>query len=56
MIRKLLLSVLAVSIVAGLLLGSNMTSDVTICCERVTQSVEGSVSMKFQIDCGFRVV
>ncbi len=50
MIKKLVVSVLAVSVVAGLLLGSNVMSYVTTSCERVAQSVEDSVPTEFQID------
>lgn len=50
MIKKLMLSVLAVGVVAGLLLGGNLVSYVTTSYERVTQSVEDSVPMEFQID------
>ena len=50
MIKKIVMSLLGVGVVAGLLLGSNMRSYVTTSCERVAQSVEGSVPTEFQID------
>ncbi len=50
MIKKIVMSVLGVGVVAGLLLGSNMRSYVTTSCERVAQSVEDSVPTEFQID------
>ncbi|MCA9230502.1 MAG: hypothetical protein KDA57_07615 [Planctomycetales bacterium] len=50
MFKKLVLSVLAVTLVAGVLLGSNAMSYLTTSCERVTQTVEDSVPLEFQID------
>jgi len=50
MVKKLMLSVLAVGVVAGLLLGSNVMSYLTTSYERVTRTVEDSVPMEFQID------
>ena len=50
MIKKLVMSVLVVSGVAVILLGSNVMSYVTTSCERVTESVENSVPIEFQID------
>jgi len=44
------MSVLAVGIVGGLLLGSNVMSYVSTSYERVAQSVEDSVPTEFQID------
>jgi len=50
MIKKLVVTVLGVGVVAGLLLGSNVMSYVTTSYERVSQSVEDSVPTEFQID------
>lgn len=50
MIKKFVVSVLAVGLVAGLLLGSDLASYVTTSYERVTQSVEDTVPTEFQID------
>ncbi len=50
MFKKLVVSVLAVGVVAGLLLGSNVLSYITTSYERVAQSVEDSVPTEFQID------
>ena len=50
MLKKFVMSVLAVGVVAGLLLGSNVMSYVSTSYERVTQSVEDSVPTEFQID------
>ena len=50
MIKKLVVSVLAVAVVGGLVMGSNLGSYVTTSCERVAQTVEESVPMEFQID------
>lgn len=50
MIKKLLMSVVAVSVVAGLLLGSNVMSYLSTSYERVSETVENSVPTEFQID------
>jgi len=50
MFKKLVVGVLAVGVVAGLLLGSNVFSYLTTSYERVSQSVEDSVPTEFQID------
>jgi len=50
MIKKLLVSVVAVTLVAGFLFGSNAMSYLTTSCERVSESVENSIPLEFQID------
>lgn len=50
MIKKVVVSVLAVTLVAGLVLGSDLMSYVSTSYERVSESVEDSVPMEFQID------
>ncbi len=50
MIKKFVVSVLAVGVVAGLLLGSSVMSYVSTSYERVAQTVEDSVPTEFQID------
>ncbi|MGI9429454.1 MAG: hypothetical protein ACR2NM_12405 [Bythopirellula sp.] len=50
MCKKIVMSVLAVGLVAGLLLGRNAVSYVTTSYERVAESVEESVPTEFQID------
>lgn len=50
MFKKLILSVLAIGLVGGLLFGSGFSSYLTTSAERVSQSVENSVPIEFQID------
>lgn len=50
MIKKLFVSVVAVSVVAVMIFGSNATSYMSTSAERVTQAVEDSVPIEFQID------
>ena len=50
MIKKLIVSVVAVTLVAGVLLGSNAMSYLTTSCERVTETVENKIPLEFQID------
>ncbi len=50
MFKKLFLSVLAIGVVGGLLLGTGFKSYLTTSAERVSQSVENSVPIEFQID------
>ena len=50
MCKKIVVSALAVIVIGGLVLGSNLGSYVTTSYERVAESVEDSVPMEFQID------
>ena len=50
MCKKLFVSVVAVSAVAAFVFGSNATSYLSTSAERVTQAVEDSVPVEFQID------
>lgn len=50
MFKKLIVTVLAVGMVAGLLFGTSAMSYLTTSYERVTETVEDSVPMEFQID------
>lgn len=50
MIKKVIYSTLALGILGGLLLGSNLGSYVSTGYERVTESVKDSVPMEFEID------
>ena len=50
MFKKLLVTVLAGGVVAGLLFGPGAFSYVTTSCERVKESVEDSVPLEFHID------
>jgi hypothetical protein len=50
MFKKLFVTVLAIAVVGGLLLGTGMKSYVTTSAARVSESVENSVPMEFQID------
>jgi hypothetical protein len=50
MFKKLFVSVLAIAVVGGLLLGTGLMSYVTTSAARVSESVENSVPMEFQID------
>ena len=50
MFKKLILTVLVVGVVGGVLLGSNAMSYLSTSCERVSQTVEDSIPMEFQID------
>ncbi len=50
MFKKLILGVIAATLVAGVLLGSNAMSYLSTSCERVSQSVENRIPMEFQID------
>ncbi len=50
MFKKLFVTVLALAVVGGLLLGTGLKSYVTTSAARVSESVENSVPMEFQID------
>lgn len=50
MFKKLVFSVLAIAVVGGLLLGNGLMSYVTTSAARVSESVESSVPVEFQID------
>lgn len=50
MFKKLFLTVLAIAVVGGLLLGSGLMSYVTTSAQRVSETVENSVPIEFQID------
>jgi hypothetical protein len=50
MIKKLIVSVIAVTLVAGVFLGSNAMSYLTTSCERVSETVESRIPLEFQID------
>ena len=56
MFKKLIVSVLAVTLVAGMLFGSNAMSYLTTSCERVSDTVENSIPLEFQIDRARRMV
>ena len=50
MFKKVILGVGGATLVGGVLLGSNAMSYLSTSCERISQSVEDSVPMEFQID------
>ncbi len=50
MFKKMILGIVGISALGGLLLGSNAMSYLTTSCERLSQSVEDSVPVEFQID------
>jgi len=50
MFKKLIVGVIAFTLVAGVLLGSNAMSYLTTSCERVSETVENSIPLEFQID------
>jgi len=50
MFKKLFVTALAVAVVGGMLFGSNALSYLSTSCERVSESVENSVPIDFQID------
>ncbi len=50
MFKKMILSVVAAALLGGVLLGSNALSYLTTSYDRVSQSVEDSVPLEFQID------
>jgi chromosome segregation ATPase len=50
MFKNLIIGIVATALVTGVLLGSNVMSYLTTSYERVTQSVEDSVPLEFQID------
>lgn len=56
MFKKLIVSALAVTLVAGMLFGSNAMSYLTTSCERVSDTVENSIPLEFQIDRARRMV
>ena len=50
MFKNLIIGIVATALFTGVLLGSNVMSYLTTSYERVTQSVEDSVPLEFQID------
>ncbi|NOY28913.1 MAG: hypothetical protein GXP28_01695 [Planctomycetes bacterium] len=50
MFKRLIFGVFAVAVVGGLLFGSSAMSYLTTSCERVSETVENSIPLEFQID------